>query len=254
MKKKSAALWGMLVLVLLTASGLAQKKMMTWSTKSEKAKEIALKGASHMKNIEFEQAYDDFKTALSLDPDFTVALVFMANLTSGETKKWYSEEAVKSAANKTEGEKLFASIVAAGHTPESNRATWAKLHDMFPDGSMIGAYYAITRATPDEQFTAAQDFIKKFPDDPCMYNMIAYYYMTNKKDTATAKIYFEKYIKLYPEGSNPYDSMGEFYFNTGDMTNAEKYYNMALEKYPFQSSSIDKLKEIKTIKEKNAAK
>src|SRR4030095_4012302 len=62
-------------------------KQMTWSTKSAAAKEFAGKGADHAINIELAEAYEDFKDALKLDPDFTVALVFMANLTTGETQK-----------------------------------------------------------------------------------------------------------------------------------------------------------------------
>ena len=31
---------------------------------------------------------------------------------------------------------------------------------------------------------------------------------------------FEEYIELYPNGYNPYDSMGEFYYNEGDLENA----------------------------------
>ncbi len=255
----------MLGLLLFTVTGNTQvqtvsqkktveQKKMTWTTKSDKAKEIASQGADHAMNIEFPQAYEDFKAALKLDPDFTVALVFMANLTRGETRKAYAEKAIKSAAKKTEGEKLFASLVAPGNTPESNREVWAKLHDMFPDGEMIGLNYVFTRATPDEQFTAAQDYLKKFPDEASIYNILAYLYIQEKKDTATAKTYFEKYIQLHPDGCNSYDSMGEYYFMVGDMENSEKYYNMALEKYPFNSSSIDKLKEIKNIKDKNKTK
>ena len=75
-------------------------------------------------------------------------------------------------------------------------------------------------------------------------------YLQVKKDNATAKQHFEKYIELYPTGCNPYDSFGEFYFITGDMDNAEKYYQLALEKYPFNTSSIEKLKEIKIAKSK----
>ena len=40
---------------------------------------------------------------------------------------------------------------------------------------------------------------------------MAYLILQVKKDTATAKPYFEKYIAMYPDGCNPYDSMGEFY-------------------------------------------
>jgi hypothetical protein len=44
-----------------------------------------------------------------------------------------------------------------------------------------------------------------------------------------------------------------YYFITGDMENAEKYYRLALEKYPFNSSSIEKLNEIKMAKSKAKA-
>jgi tetratricopeptide (TPR) repeat protein len=254
MKKKFSIIASTLALLLITSAAISQKKTMTWTTKSDKAKELASKGVNHMMNIELPQAYEYFKQALDLDPDFTVALVFMANLTNGATKKAWSAKAVKSSANKTEGEKLFASLQDMGATQESRRETWTKLHNMFPDGKMISLYYLFTRATPAEQFTIGQEMLKKFPDEACFYNIMAYLYLQEKKDTATAKTYFEKYIAMYPAGSNPYDSMGEFYFMTGDMANSEKYYNMALEIYPFSSSSVDKLKEIKVVKEKDEAK
>lgn len=59
---------------------------------------------------------------------------------------------------------------------------------------------------------------------------MGYFNLQVKKDTAAAKQFFEKYITMYPGGCNTYDSMGEFYLDTGDNTNAEKYYKMALEK------------------------
>ena len=123
---------------------------------------------------------------------------------------------------------------------------------MFPDGAMIGHFYVITRATPEESFTAAQEYIKKFPDQPGMYNNLAYAYLQVKKDTAMAKQYFEKYLAMYPEGANSYDSMGEFYLDTGDVANAEKYYKMALEKYPFTNSSINALQQIADNKKKDS--
>jgi tetratricopeptide (TPR) repeat protein len=265
MKKSFLCMPFMLGLLLFTVTANAQVqtvsqkktadlKQMTWSTKSAAAKELASKGANHAMNIELAEAYEDFKDALKLDPDFTVALVFMANLTTGETKKAFAEKAIKSAEKKTEGEKLFASLVAPGNTPESNRVVWTKLHDMFPDGGMIGIYYVFTRATPAEQFTAAQDYLKKFPDQAAIYNILAYLYIQEKKDTATAKTYFEKYLQMHPEGCNSYDSMGEYYFMVGDLDNSEKYYKMSLEKYPFNSSSSDKLKEIKAIRDKDKPK
>jgi len=229
----------------------AVSQRMTWTTTSEAAKDLAMKGVDHYLNAEFEQSYNDFSAALKLDPDFTIALVFMFNLTRGETRKAYAERALKSAGTKTEGEKLFASTVGEKTTAESRRETWSKLHTMFPDGAMLANIYVQTRATPDEQFAAAQEYIKKFPDQPAMYNTIAYYYM-QKKDNAMAKQNFDKYISMYPEGSNPYDSMGEFYLNTGDSTNAEKYYRLSLEKYPFTNSSVNVVQKFDDNKKKDA--
>ncbi len=230
----------------------AQNKTMTWTTKSEEARKLAGQGADHMMNIEFAQAYNYFQASLKLDPNFTIPLVFMTNLTNGEVQKSYAMRALKSTAGKTEGEKLFATLVEKDATAETRRAIWEKLYKMFPDGGMIGTYYVFTRATPDEQFSAAEEYIKKFPTKPWMYNIIAYYYLNQKKDNVKAKEYFEKYISMYPDGCNPYDSMGEYYFNIGDMENSERYYNMSLEKYPFNISSIDKLKEINDKKPKKA--
>ena len=55
---------------------------------------------------------------------------------------------------------------------------------------------------------------------------------------------------MYPDGCNPYDSMGEFYLDTGDTANAEKYYKMALEKYPFNVSSVEAVEKIEAAKKK----
>lgn len=250
MRKNFAFLLGMFAFILSTLPGLAQKTM-TWTTTSDKARDLAGQGSQYMRNNEPAQAYDKFKQALEIDPDFTIVLTFMSYLTQGQTQKDYQDRALKSASNKTDGEKLFASTVTRDTTGKIFRDAFTKLHDMYPDGSMIGIFYVFSRATPQEQYAAALDYAKKFPDEAAIYNGLGYMSMSLKKDTAAAKAYFEKYIKLYPEGCNPYDSMGEFYLNTGDLANAEKYYKMALEKYPFNISSIDKLKE---ISEKKKAK
>ncbi len=244
MKQITGSIYTMLIMLFLSMHGFSQNKKMTWTTKSKQAKELALSGASHMMNAENEQAFTDFSAASKLDPNFTVALVFMSNLTRGEAKKMYTERALKSAANKTAGEKLFVTLVNEKNTQEQNRAIWEKLHSMFPDGDMIADRYVQTRATPNERFAAAQEYIAKFPKQPAMYNTIAYYYMQDKKDNEMAKINLKKYIALYPDGANPYDSMGEFYMNTGDIENSRKYYLMALEKYPFLNSSLTALQKI----------
>jgi tetratricopeptide (TPR) repeat protein len=244
MRQIGVGILAVLCMVCITATGYSQKKTMTWTTKSKAAHELAVSGVKHFMNVESEQAYADFSDALKLDPDFTVVLAFMTNMTRGEMRKKYEERTLKSATNKTEGEKLFASIQDSTKTPQERRDIWAKLYTMFPDGAMLGHFNVQSRATPEERFTAAQEYIAKFPEEAAMHNTIAYYYLLNKKDNAMAKQHLEKYMSLYPEGANPYDSMGELYLNTGDTANAKKYYSLALEKYPFMNSSVNAMQKI----------
>ncbi|NTS42407.1 tetratricopeptide repeat protein [Flavisolibacter sp. BT320] len=227
-----------------------QQGAMPWSTKSKQAKALTDKAIRHILNVEREQAYHDFKAAAEMDQGFVLPNAFLANLSSGETRKTQGVKTNAIAAGKTEAEKLLASMVAETATADSRREAWAKLHTMYPNDRFVGHYYAISRTNVDEQFTAMSDYIRKFPEEPAMYNMMGYYYLTEKKDNAKAKEYFEKYIQLYPDGANPYDSMGEFYMLTGDTENAEKYYKLALEKYPFMVSSIQALEKINAGKTK----
>src|SRR5436190_9358114 len=103
MRKMFPALTMMLLCTLAMNNGYSQKKdtkqpsqlkTMTWTTKSEAAKKLADEGSNDFMNIERPQAYEKFKQALDIDPNFTVALVFMSNLTEGETKKAYSKRAL----------------------------------------------------------------------------------------------------------------------------------------------------------------
>lgn len=221
-----------------------------WTSQSAVARQHADIAINHMLNIEMPQAYAHFVEAVEADPNFTMAQAILSNLSFGESKKKYAEAALKSSANKSAGEKLFVSLLNEKNTPEEDAATWAKLFEMFPNEKMINTYYVYTRLTPEERFTAAEEMLRKHPDAGWMHNIMGYYYMNDKKDMENAKASFEKYLSFYPDGYNPYDSMGEFYLKSGDKVNAEKYYSMALEKYPFSNSAREALDGIKAGREK----
>jgi Tfp pilus assembly protein PilF len=261
---KLSALVALLPALLLSAPAFAQKdvvqaktteakKTMTWTTKSAQARELAGKAADHYMNAEHEEAYKQFSNALKLDPEFTIALAYMANLTKGEVKKTYVQKTLKSAANKTEGEKLFASLVEPGIDAAKRRDIVAQLRLLYPDGAMINTMYVNTRETPEERFEAAQEFLKRFPDKAWIHNSLGYMYLLDKKDNDMSKKHFEKYIEMYPQGYNPYDSMGEYYLTIGDNENAEKYYTLALEKAPFNHSSLAAMEKINEAKKKKSA-
>jgi tetratricopeptide (TPR) repeat protein len=214
-----------------------------WTTKSEEAGELAKKGVTHYNNLESEVAYEDFTKALEKDPDFTMAQFMMAILTVGETKKMYIDKAKKSVANKSEGEKVMVSLLDTKSQKDSHEI-WISLHNKYPDDALCYYYYALTIPDSTQVFDTIMAYLQKYPSSPEALNNIAYMYLSEKKDTATAKKYFEKYIEVYPDGYNPYDSMGEFYYRMGDMENSKKYYTKSLEHYPFCYSSRQKMEEL----------
>jgi len=229
----------------ITLTSNAQE--ITWTSKSKAAKEWAKKGYVHYQNLETEVAYEDFTKALEKDPNFTMVQFLMSRLSVGDTKKMYADEARMSVANKSEGEKMFITLLDAKSVDEAH-GIWSNLHTKFPDDAMSYYYYIITMSDTTKVFDALTEYLQKYPSSPEAINNIAYLYLLDKKDTATAKKYFEKYIEVYPGGYNPYDSMGEFYYRIGDMVNSKKYYTQSLEHYPFCYTSRQKLEEFNKTK------
>ena len=59
------------------------------------------------------------------------------------------------------------------------------------------------------------------------YNTLGYNYMA-LQEMDKAKAAFEKYLELAPNEPNAYDSMGEYYLNTGDYARSAEYYDRAV--------------------------
>lgn len=58
------------------------------------------------------------------------------------------------------------------------------------------------------------------------------YQLVNQGRHDEAMRIFKLNVERHPDAWNPHDSLGEAYARAGDMTNARKYYQMALEKLP----------------------
>lgn len=230
-----------LTISLIEVTASAQE--IAWTTKSKEAREWAKKGLMHYNNLESEVAYENFGRALEKDPNFTMVQFMMAIMTYGDTKKMYIDKAKASATDKSEGEKMLVSLLDAKSRKEGHEI-WIKLHNKFPDDTFSYYYYALSMPDSVQEFDAMTEYLQKYPSSPEAINNLAYMYLTDKKDTATAKKYFEKYIEVYPNGYNPYDSMGEFYYRVGDMENSKKYYTKSLEHYPFCYTSRQKMEEL----------
>lgn len=89
-----------------------------------------------------------------------------------------------------------------------------------------------------------------YPEE--LLNMSAYMNMDMQKNEK-AKMYFELAIEYYPESANAYDSMADFYEAQGDINNAIKFAQKAVElsDKEFYKNRIQELKKIKEASSSN---
>ena len=83
--------------------------------------------------------------------------------------------------------------------------------------------------------------------DAMLLNNVGYDLIYSGNPDAAIQL-FKMNIKLFPDDANPYDSLAEAYYNTGDLENAIKYYKMALEIDPDFEPSLKMLKQIEQEK------
>jgi len=93
-------------------------------------------------------------------------------------------------------------------------------------------------------------FIKEFDrlkvnysiDDPADLNILGYYLMNlERQDEALAIFKFN--LKLYPHVANCYDSLAECFMNRNENEEAIKYYKLAYEKIPSDTTATDEFKQ-----------
>ena len=134
------------------------------------------------------------------------------------------------------------------------------MREMEPKGKLIHFYYAFTIPGLENKITEMESLLGELRDRvgeseslsvtgdhsymiAPIINVLGYLYY-GKDDKEKAKSLFEEYIKLYPQGYNPYDSMGEFYFNEKDMDQSKLFYGKAVENFFGATTAIQKLKDL----------
>ena len=237
-------------------SGSTDGKYIEWFGENEVANAMVSKGIFHFLNIEWEKAYSFFAGSLEVDSSLFASHVVLAWLTpDGETDEMHKSKARKLVKGNNENSNLMVSLfdidLPAGEERRAKRhEIWSKMHEIEPDGWFIHYYYATTKPTPNERIDELKVLLDKNKNSGASYvhilNMLGYIHY-GEDEKAAAKSYFDKYLEAYPEGYNPPDSMGEFYFNEKVYETALKYYENALDKYPFSVPATNKVKEINEL-------
>ena len=230
-----------------------------WSGDNTLANEMIFFGINHNYNFERAKALTFFETALKYDPSLFGPHVMIASLVfpDSEKQKYHVKKAKELVLDNNETSKLFVSLLDLEkkpgwpfYTDEANKI-WSEMRDIEPKGKFIHFYYAFSLTELEEQISAFEELKDELIKNnlqlsmvPAIKNVLAYlYYDNGKKDKS--KLLFDDYIKNYPEGYNPYDSMGEYFMKEGDLEESLKYYQKAVQNFPYGNGAIQSIREIR---------
>ena len=235
-----------------TASQVPEGKYIQWRSENETADAMVLTGMFHYMNVEGGMAYTYFKSSLDFDSTLFGSHVMLAWMSpEGEVRDMHQKKARKLVKGKNENSNLLVSFFDVLPGDDLHKV-WEKMYEIEPDGRFIHYYYALTKPTPKERISELEVLLEKQKNDS---HFLGYGHLLNNlgylnyglENKAKAKNYFEQYIKAYPDGYNPYDSMGEYYFNEKDYDNSLSFYQKSLERYPENVSGINKIREINEL-------
>tara|TARA_B100001105_G_scaffold169243_1_gene136259 strand:+ start:149 stop:916 length:768 start_codon:yes stop_codon:yes gene_type:complete len=243
----------MIAVFLITACNQntnSTSKGIQWGGENEVANNYIFKGIFHWYHVEWEKAYTYFTGALEEDPTLFAPHVMLAWLSSGETREMNVNKAKELVSGKNENSQLFVSMLdmRGAENREKRHAIWKEMHERHPSGGFIHNLYA--NSTPDlnERISATESLLEKRKSEEGWYihllNTLGYLHYNNGNQEK-AKSYFDEYVESYPEGYNPHDSMGEYYYMEEDYETSLIHYEKALSKFPMSNSANNKVKELK---------
>ena len=184
------------------------------TTASADAKAAFLEGRDLAEKLVITDSIEHFQKAASLDPNFALAELSLANSapTGGEFFE-HLHKAVSLADKASNGEKLLilATEAGANNDPAKQKDYLDQLVAAYPNDERahfnLGGYHFGQQEYPQaiEHYKKATEIA---PDYSPAYNILGYAYRQNA-DYANAEKAFQKYIELIPKDPNPYDSYAE---------------------------------------------
>jgi len=207
------------------------------TTMSSEAKNDFLKGRDLFEKLRARESLEYFEKAFSRDNKFVMAYYYHS--LANPTNKGFFEDldnAIASADNVSEGEKLIVLALKAGvdGNQKAQEDYLTKLVELYPDDErahqQLGQFYF-----GQQKFDLAVQHLKKAteiaPDYSISYNMLGYSYR-NLENYAEAEKAFKKYIELIPDDPNPYDSYAEMLSKQGRYQESITQYQKALDINP----------------------
>ncbi|MBN2586992.1 MAG: protein kinase [Candidatus Fermentibacteraceae bacterium] len=194
----------------------------------------------------FEKLYNDdarkyLERAVSLDPSFAVAYMYLAKnfdrLHDTRARNDAFEKARALSGRATNKERLYIEAACARALDgdvEKRFRILKQLAREYPKEKRVHQELASHYRGRERFYQAVAEYNKVLELDPCFgwaLNELAYMY-TDIGEFEQAHDYFQRYASISPGDANPIDSMGELYFRMGKLDEAKAKYLEALEVKP----------------------
>ena len=225
---------------------IARPKIAELTTSSMEAYNYFLRGRDDFEKFYNADARRFLEKAVSLDPTFAVAYLYLGKVagelhdTKAQTEacemaKKYSEKA-------TEKERLYidagyASVVE--RNPEKRLRILLELTKKYPQEKQFHYDLGLVYDGREKYPEAKEEYEKALALDPnfgMVINQFGYLY-AQMGELEKAIQYFERYAAINPGQANPIDSLAELYFRLGKFDQAKAKYQEALDIRPDFSSS-----------------
>ncbi|MBN2206785.1 MAG: protein kinase [Candidatus Aminicenantes bacterium] len=233
-------------------------KIIDLTTDSLEAYQYFLRGRDAVGNLLGYEAKALLEKAISLDPNFAVAYLYLADADHAVIDYRARDEAIKKAmalsARASEKERLTIEARYAKRI-EGNAARAVRvlreLTEKYPDEKY--AYYELGKQYfgADRFPEAALEFEKAVALDPTFgpaFNLLGYSF-ASAGEYPRAEAAFERYIASHPGDPNPLDSLAELYIRKGELNKAEARYREALDLKPNFEASCRGLAYIYALRE-----
>jgi tetratricopeptide (TPR) repeat protein len=194
------------------------------------------------------QANDLFRTAVAADPNFTYAWVNLSAVTfSTEEFNAALKGAEQGAAQASDGERMLLEFnkLFLQNNFGAQLDLAKKLVEKYPNSPrahliLAGAHAALNQFA--EQRAVLEKVIAMAPDfSPAPFTLAGSYLFNAPKDFAKAEANYRKAIAISPSYDTYYWSLGDVYRGTNRLEDARRYYKLALQLDPRDSTAPVKL-------------
>lgn len=229
------------------------------TTSSMEAYRYYMKGLDSYDNANWEDARQFFEQATQNDPDFAMAYLYLWSSYMVLQNQTKGNEAIEKAYHASEKATKNEQILIKAYYAANIDHDQPKLIDLLkvlaekkPRDKRIHYTLATAYSSNNRQDDALEELLKAVELDPeygAALNALAYTYFFHKGDVYKAMEYLLRYASLNPNDANPFDTMGDLYFEIGKLDDAIEKYKQALKIKPGFFCTTEKISYCYALKE-----